>query len=94
MPDVVEFSPSQPVTLVFAGRLRPESFAGFVAHRAGRLALPFRLESLDSARAVVTVAGQADLVDAFEIACSLGPTDCLVIDSRRTPAAPPGEAGR
>jgi hypothetical protein len=87
MPDLVESSPSRPVTLVFAGRLLPESFAGFVAHRAGRLALPYRVESLDSVRAVVTVSGQPDLVDAFEMACSLGPADCLVLDTRRTPAA-------
>ncbi|MCB1501303.1 MAG: hypothetical protein KDK07_16215 [Bauldia sp.] len=93
MPDLPLSCPSRPVTLVFTGRLLPESFAGFVVHRAGRLALPFRMESLDSGRAVVTVAGQPDLVDAFEIACSLGPADCLVLDARRRAAATVRGAG-
>lgn len=77
-----------PVTFVFMGRLRPESFADFVAHRAHRLALDHRVEALDPGRAVVTVSGEADLVDAFEMACSLGPADCLVLDARRGAAGP------
>ena len=78
--------PLPETTLVFRGRLHPDSFADFVAHRAGRLALSHRLDSLDADRAVVTVSGQPDLVDAFEMACSLGPADCLVLDTRRTAA--------
>ncbi len=78
--------PISPTTLVFLGRLRPDSFADFVAHRAGRLSLAHRLDSLDADRAVVTISGQPDLVDAFEMACSLGPADCLVHDTRRTTA--------
>lgn len=79
-----------PTTFVFRGRLHPDSFADFVAHRARRLALAHRLDALDGGRAVVTVSGQPDLVDAFEMACSLGPADCLVLDTRRTGAAREG----
>ena len=32
---------------------------------------------------VVRVSGQRDLIDAFEMACSLGPIDCLVLDCAR-----------
>jgi hypothetical protein len=76
-----------PVTLVFTGRLVPPSFADFVEHRAARLALDCGFGPVDGSRAVVTVRGEPDLVDAFEMACSLGPLDCVVLDCRRAPAA-------
>lgn len=76
-----------PVTLVFTGRLVPPSFADFVAHRAARLALDHGLGPVDASRAEVTVRGDPDLVDAFEMACSLGPLDCVVLDCSRAPAA-------
>ena len=72
MPAAPSPRPASPTTLVFLGRLRPDSFADFVAHRAGRLALSHQVDALDADRAVVTVSGQSDLVDAFEMACSLG----------------------
>jgi hypothetical protein len=31
----------------------------------------------------VNVSGAAELVDAFEMACSLGPYDCLVLEVAR-----------
>ncbi len=76
-----------PVTLVFTGRLVPPSFADFVEHRAARLALDHGLGPVDAGRAEVSVRGDPDLVDAFEMACSLGPLDCVVLDCRRAPAA-------
>jgi hypothetical protein len=71
------------VTLVFIGRLRPDSFAEFIHHRAGRLALDHGLGALGPERVEVTVRGEPDLIDAFEMACSLGPIDCLVLDAFR-----------
>jgi len=77
------------VTLVFVGRLRPESFAEFVAHRARRLALDHALGAVGAERLEVTVRGEPDLIDAFEMACSLGPIDCIVLDAFRE-----GRSGR
>ena len=78
------------VTLVFLGRLGPESFAEFVRHRAGRLALEHAFRQVDPHRVEVAVTGDPDLIDAFEMACSLGPIDCLVLDAFR---ADPEESG-
>lgn len=68
------------VTLVFTGRFEVASFAEFARHRAARLALQASEPEFLPGRASITVTGQADLVDAFEQACSLGPIDCLVDD--------------
>jgi hypothetical protein len=70
-------------TLVFIGRFRPESFLEFVHHRAERLALSIRLGTVRRDRIEVFVTGEQDLIDAFEIACTLGPLDCLVLDHAR-----------
>lgn len=67
-------------TIIFTGRFRPASFAEFAAHRATRLSLGLGIEALGEERVVLTVAGPEVLVDAFEMACSLGPLDCLVLD--------------
>ncbi|MCX5519723.1 hypothetical protein OSH10_14870 [Kaistia defluvii] len=72
-----------PVTMVFTGHFRPESFAEFVRHRAARLSLAMRLGTVNDNRVEVAVEGAADLVDMFEMACSLGPIDCLVLDIHR-----------
>jgi hypothetical protein len=71
------------VTLQFDGTLPPESFAAFAAHRAGRLSLAHAVTAQDEGRAVIRVEGPAALIDAFEMACSLGPADCLVLDVTR-----------
>ncbi|WP_375465494.1 hypothetical protein [uncultured Methylobacterium sp.] len=74
-------------TLVFTGRFRPDSFRAFAEHRARLLDLSVRAEG-GPERVVVEVAGQGDCVDAFEMACSLGPIDCLVRDVERRDDAP------
>jgi acylphosphatase len=71
------------VTFIFTGRFEPASFADFARHRAARLSLAADQPDLGSDRVQITVSGQPDLVDAFEMACSLGPIDCLVEDVRR-----------
>jgi acylphosphatase len=70
-------------TLVFLGRFEPASFTEFVHHRARRLELTANLGAVDCERIEVQVAGDEALVDAFEMACSLGPIDCLVLDTYR-----------
>jgi acylphosphatase len=73
-------------TLVFLGQFRPESFREFVLHRAERLSLRAGLRAVSTGRIEVSVAGAAELIDAFELACSLGPIDCLVLDYHRISA--------
>lgn len=80
------------VTFIFSGRFEP-SFADFVRHRVARLALDASAAELRSDRVRVTVSGQDDLVDAFEVACSLGPIDCLVNDVVRYPGDLPRARG-
>ena len=70
-------------TFVFTGRFRPTSFRDFAEHRARLLDLDARWAEAGSDRMAVTVSGQGDSVDAFEMACSLGPIDCLVLDVER-----------
>lgn len=73
----------QTTTMVFTGSFLPDRFAAFAEHRARRLDLALRLGGLTTGAITVTVEGEPDLVDAFEMACSLGPIDCLVLDVRR-----------
>ncbi|WP_224504113.1 hypothetical protein [Celeribacter litoreus] len=56
------------------------SFSEFAQHRAARLSVDLTSRSQSEAHAEMSVAGQADLVDAFEMAMSLGPQDCIVHD--------------
>jgi acylphosphatase len=74
---------NQVATLVFRGRFSTESFLEFVRHRAERLALHAGIGTVTPDRIEVCVAGDEALLDAFELACSLGPIDCLVLDHRR-----------
>ena len=65
-------------TMIFLGRFVPGTFAEFVRHRAARLSIEAVPRRLDGERVEVEVIGEPDLVDMFEMACSLGPIDCLV----------------
>ncbi|WP_245428376.1 hypothetical protein [Kumtagia ephedrae] len=70
--------------LSFVGRLAQPGFAAFVRQRAARLELELAVHGAGSGRFTVDVSGQPDLIDAFEMACSLGPLDSLVLDCERT----------
>ncbi len=72
-------------TLIFRGSLDPARFVDFAEHRARRLDLHARLDDASARAVTMTVAGDADLIDAFEMACSLGPAGCLVRDFARVP---------
>ncbi|MCL6707681.1 hypothetical protein M8R20_11775 [Pseudomonas sp. R2.Fl] len=67
----------------FKGSLVCDSFLGFARHRAGRLDLKLDIKRCDEKAAKMSVEGAEVLVDAFEMACSLGPYDCLVLDVER-----------
>jgi len=72
--------------ILFTGDFAPDAFGAFVQHRAARLDLAATL--LDSAadRIRVAVSGAPEMIDAFEMACSLGPLSCLVRDVTRSVA--------
>jgi hypothetical protein len=80
------------VTFLFTGRFAEASFAEFARHRATRLALDAGAPQFSADGMSITVSGAGDLVDAFEVACSLGPIDCLVADVVRI--APTGSAAQ
>ena len=67
----------------FRGRIACDSFVEFARHRARRLSLTIEFGACDETSATVSITGQEALVDAFEMACSLGPYDCLVLDIDR-----------
>ncbi|WP_187969087.1 hypothetical protein [Aquibium microcysteis] len=75
------------VRLRFEGRFVVSSFVDFAARRAARLDLDARVLRADDRVIALDVTGQRDLIDAFEMACSLGPLDCLVLDCRSTATA-------
>lgn len=68
------------VTFTFQGALPVASFLEFAEHRAQRLSLLLVTQELSDTSAQMVVTGQPDLVDAFEMAMSLGPQDCVVHD--------------
>jgi acylphosphatase len=70
-------------SFVFSGRLRSDVFLEFARHRAARLDLAIDIGAVSDAAIALTVQGPSELVDAFEMACSLGPYACLVLDVTR-----------
>ncbi len=68
--------------LSFEGRFVVSSFAEFVERRAARLDVGVAVRTAGERLFSIDVTGQPDLIDAFEMACSLGPLDCLVLDCR------------
>lgn len=74
------------VIFTFKGSFVVESFLAFAVHRASKLDLPLAVLASDDSMVALAVDGQVDLVDAFDMACSLGPHDCLVLDVERKPA--------
>jgi hypothetical protein len=71
------------VRMSFKGHFMPPSFLEFVDRRAARLDLEVSVTSVTADRVSVEISGQPDLIDAFEMACSLGPLDCMVLDCER-----------
>ncbi len=71
------------VMFTFTGSFRPRSFVRFVQDRARRLELAASIRHSSRSEIIVAVAGEPELIGAFEMACSLGPYDALVRDVRR-----------
>ena len=70
-------------SFVFEGTLDVESFRAFARRRAARLSLDLAFGEASAQAVTAHVRGPAALIDAFEMACSLGPIDCLVREVRR-----------
>jgi hypothetical protein len=67
-------------SFVFEGRLNSASFEAFARHRAARLDLKLKIETQTERALSLSVDGEPDLIDMFEMAMSLGPQDCIVLD--------------
>ena len=70
----------------FFGTFQPARFVDFAGHRARRLDLGLQVVRADGSCVSVVIEGEPDLLDAFEMACSLGPVDCVVHHMARTDA--------
>jgi acylphosphatase len=71
------------VQLQFHGRLG-EAFTSFALRRANRLSLRGWIDASEVGSTTIVVEGPEALVDAFELACSLGPIDSDVESWTRT----------
>ncbi|HWU60423.1 MAG TPA: hypothetical protein VN112_00205 [Ensifer sp.] len=76
------------MAFVFSGDLVQASFRQFALHRAARLALAIDFGASGERFVDVTVAGDDALIDMFEMACSLGPYDCIIHDVARRDVSP------
>ena len=73
--------------LTLRGELQSATFLPWIARYCTRLGLTCRTLQADPTEAVFEVEGQADLIDAFEVACLLGPYDVWVETITRGPAS-------
>jgi len=67
----------------FRGRLREASFRAFAEAPAARLGLALHALDVTEARAEARVAGEEALLGMFEMACALGPLDCVIREAER-----------
>jgi hypothetical protein len=74
------------VRFVFTGDIVCSSFIEFADHRARRLDLGLEMGACSKSSVAMTVTGQEVLLDMFEMACSLGPYNCIVRQIERTQA--------
>jgi len=75
-------------SFLFEGHLNGASFAAFARHRAARLDLALAIETHTDRAVRLSVDGEPDLIDMFEMAMSLGPHDCIVLDITRLTEQP------
>lgn len=77
------------LTMTFSinGEFPDTSMIDWVAHRAGILNLSGQIHFQNTTCINLTVSGEKVLVDAFEVACSLGPVNAMVhsITMQETP---------
>lgn len=74
--------------LLFRGRNLGAGYLDFVADRARRFSLDGYAQIEEDETVHVVLRGPEALIDMLEVACMLGPVDCLVerVDARPVPA--------
>ena len=65
-------------TLLIEGEFASDNFLNWICSRAGRLSLGGQGQAQGDGRIVMTISGDPILVDAMEVACSLGPATARV----------------
>lgn len=73
----------QNVQILLIGDLVRETLPHWVEHRAAKLGLTGWVKWNDTNQLQIVVTGPEDLIDAFEIACSLGPFDSQIEQTLR-----------
>ena len=66
------------VEIQLGGVFNPEKFAYWICHRARLLDLAGSVHALGNTQICILVQGPQPLIDAMEMACSLGPMDANV----------------
>lgn len=67
------------------GRLGADSFLPWIAGHAARLGLDGEIRHADERQVAIDLSGPADMIDAMEMGCLLGPIDVWVDAIERTP---------
>ncbi len=65
-------------TLIIKGHFPNDTFPEWIINRAQRLNLTGWVESKNTSQVKIFVSGDPILIDAMEVACSLGPIDAQV----------------
>ncbi len=71
--------------MTIRGSLGADSFLPWIARHAARLGLTGEVRHADAARVDIDIAGPADLIDAMEMGCLLGPIDVWIETIDRAP---------
>lgn len=66
------------VEFVLKGVLPQPAFLAFVQHRSACLSLEPQVDKAERDEVILRVKGVPDILDAFELACSLGPVEARV----------------
>ena len=66
------------VEIQLGGVFNPEKFADWICHRARLLDLAGSVHALGNTQICILVQGPQPIIDAMEMACSLGPMDANV----------------
>lgn len=77
-PMTTDLSPETSRWLTIKGELQSATFLPWVERHGHRLGLSIKVIYADPRTTVFKVDGQADLIDAFEIGCLLGPINAWV----------------
>ena len=77
--------------LEFVGDFSSSEFCEWVQHRADRLGLVGWVRVKSQQKIETVVCGEPELIDAMEVACSLGPFSATVEAINRTPYARPND---